>query len=287
MTTYQDADAEVRSSGDEGGIGARDFEQITRNKAVYDLKKHDYSISGWIVFPEYDMKELEIYVEDEAGNQYKKVKFLRSKDVYEYLIGTEYETEDSVRCRFKTGWDVEEDTESEDTNYYLSVYQDGDRIGRVQMMKSGFDEEADIYFTGALDTYVSKRASRKVITEGEKVVGRLNSIGSLYKATGRGFFYVGLAAYAGLTVVMVLDLRKKRYDKVNAWLIATGFGLSVIVFSMGIAVIHLTQCPAISEMYLSSAYAVLIGAELISILKCVEILLERLKNREKQVQEIY
>lgn len=287
MTTYKRANAEVRSSGEEGGIGARDFEQITRNKAVYDLKKHDYSISGWIVFPEYNRKDLKVYVEDEEGNQYKKVRFFHSEDVYEYLEGTKYETEDAAKCRFKTGWDVEDNTESEDTAYYLSVYKDGERIGKVQILKSGFQEEADIYFTGSLDTYVSKRVSSEVIAEGEKVVGRLNAIGFLYKATGRVLFYVGLVAYAGLTVIMVLNLRKKIYDKVNAWLIATGFGLSIIVFSVGIAVIDLTQCPAINEMYLSSAYAVLIGAEFISILKCVEVLMERWKNRKKQVQILH
>lgn len=84
-------------------------------------------------------------------------------------------------------------------------------------------------------------------------------------------FWLGIVCYGGLTAVMILDFRKKRYDCNNAWLVATGFGLSILVFALGISLVELTQCPAISEMYLSSAYGLLIGAESISIWKCVEL----------------
>lgn len=277
MTTYKKAHARVVSSGEQG-VGTRDFEQLTRNNVICDEQKHDYTITGWIVFPEYRWKELSVYVEDEEGNQYKEMKFKGSKDVYEYLQGTKYETKAAKKCRFRTSWDVEEGEEK--TSWYLAVYQGEKLLDRIEMLQSGFDEDADIFYTGSLDTYIYQKEGDIVIASAKAVAKRLNRIGDVYRALGQPVFWIGLVSYVVLTAAFIVDLFKKRYDKVNAWLLATGFGLSVIVFAVGIAVVDLTQCPAINEMYLSAAYAILMGAELISILKCVEMVLERIRRKK-------
>ncbi len=269
MISFQEAYARVFSSGKKNA-GVEEFEQLTRNSAVYDNQKHDYAITGWILFPEYHRKDLEIYVEDKAGKQYKKLNFIKSMDVYQKLQGTKYETEDAKHCRFQVEWNAEEYKGKEDISWYLAAYKDGELLDRVFIQLE--DIETNIFGKGCIDAYICKKENDRVIAAGEITVKRLDVITYFYQLMGRPFFWMGIISYVILTIVVILELRKKKFEQLNAWLVATGLGLSIIVFSAGIAVVHLTQCPAISEMYLSAAYAILLGAELISILKILELI---------------
>ena len=280
MTTFADVKAEVKMD-DDSGIGARDFEQLTREKAVYEKLRDDYIATGWIVFPGYSLNEVKVYVEDSKGNQYKEIKFKKSLDAYENLKGSEYETEEARKCRFNIRWDVGEEAENE--TCYLSVYQDDTLVGKVEMQENGFAPVDDFEYKGVLDTYASKGVNETVKARAENAANRLNVIGSVYSIAGRGVFYVGVVAYIILTIVMIRDLLRKKYDKVNAWLLTTGFGMSIIVFTVGIAVVDLTQCPAVNAMYLSAGYALLLATEMIAILKCIEIVIALIKKRNSKV----
>lgn len=281
MMTFADTKAEVKMD-DDSGIGARDFEQLTREKAVYEKMKDDYIATGWIVFPDYSLADLKVYVEDSNGNQFEEIKFKKSLDAYEDLKGSEYETTDARRCRFNIRWDVGED-EAKNETYYLSVYQNDTLVGKVEMQEEGFVPVGEFEYKGVLDTYASKRVNETIKSRAESAVHRLNLVGSIYSAAGKGFFYAGVAAYIILTIGMVVDFLRKKFVKVNAWLITTGFGMSIIVFAAGIAVVDLTQCPAVNAMYLSAGYALLLAAEFIAILKCVEMVLVWRKKRSHEV----
>lgn len=281
MASYAHADAQVMSSGDEDELAFRQFEEITRNKVAYDRLEHDFMAAGWIVFPEYDADKMQVYVEDEKGNQYAQVKFRRSSDVQEYLENTEYAKGNASRCRFRVEWDVKDGQEN--TQWYLAVHQEGMETGRVRIEKSGFAADTELPYTGSLDAYLSQAEGEIVLAKSNQVVGRLGVISSLYRILGPGMLWLGMICYGALTIVVILDFKKKRYGCGNAWLIATGFGLSVIVFSLGISFVELTQCPAISEMYLSSAYGILVGAQSISIWKCVELAIPAIgRNRKRK-----
>lgn len=269
MTSYAHADAQVMRSEDEDELSFRQFEELTRNRVAYAKQDYDFVAAGWIVFPEYDADKMQVFVEDAQGNQYTQVKFRRSKDVQEYLANTEYAKGNVSRCRFRTGWDGKEGQEN--PQWYLAVHQEGKESAKVQIQKSGFAAETEVPYTGSLDAYISQAEGEVVLAKSNQVVGRLGVISSFYRGLGPVMFWLGIVCYGGLTAVMILDFRKKRYDCNNAWLVATGFGLSILVFALGISLVELTQCPAISEMYLSSAYGLLIGAESISIWKCVEL----------------
>lgn len=279
MAGYVHADAQVVSSGDDDEIGFRQFEELTRNKAAYEKPKYDFVIEGWIVFPEYDGDKMHVYVEDAEGNQYAEVKFRRSKDVYNHLKDTDYAGGNISMCRFRTGWDRKEG--QDDTRWYLAVHQEGKDTARVQFKEDGFDMAANVFYTGSLDGYLSREEGDIVWAEGEKVVRRLDIISSCYRILGPVVFWIGLICYAGLTVVTFLDLKGKKFDCMNAWLIATGFGLSIVVLALGISFVELTQCPAVSEMYLSSGYGIFIGAESVSIWKCVELMIPITRKKIK------
>lgn len=279
MATFTETKAEVKADSD-GGVGARDFEQLTREKAVYAELESDYIITGWIVFPDYRLQDIKIYVEDSKGNQFKEVEFEKSLDVYENLKekGNKNEVANSAKCRFKIKWNVG-DNESENETYYLAVYQNDTCVGKIEIQESGFVPVDGFKYTGVLDTYTSKRIGENQMKRAENAVNRVNTIGNSYSTVGKNIFYVSIVAYVLLTAGMVIDLTRKKYAKVNAWLLVTGFSMSIIVFSAGIAVIDLTQCPAVNAMYLSAGYALMLAAEFIAILKCIEMFIKWKKER--------
>lgn len=270
MTSYTNANAKIEMIDEKDGIGFRQFEQLTRNKVAYNERKYDFVIEGWIVFPEYDADKMHVYVEDAQGNQYAEVKFKRSGDVYNHLKDTEYKEGNTSRCRFKTGWNNKEGQNV--TEWYLAAHQEGKDTIRARIQAEGFEIEKDAFCTGSLDAYVIGGQGDAVIARSKKAVARLDIISSIYQFLGPGMFWIAVVCYGALTVVTIMDLRKQKFDSKNAWLITTGFGLSIVVFALGISMVDLTQCPAVNEMYLSSAYAILIGAESISIWKCVDMI---------------
>ncbi len=257
-----------------------EFELLTRNKATRKLEKYenDYIMKGWIVFPDHDVDTMEVYVEDQDGKQFAEVRLQESKDIYDYLKGTKYELDDVQKCRFKAEWDI--GNENKSTEWYLSVYQDGESLVRIKADKEGFLEDEEIFYKGAVDTFIYREEQERSDAQRKRIVGRLNSIGDIYRVCGQPLFWLGLVSYVVLTAVVLKDLRKKIFRYGNAWLTATGLGLSVIVFAAGIALVDLTQCPVVDEMYLSSAYAVFISAKLISICKCAEAAIEIMQERK-------
>ncbi len=282
MNTYEGAYARGFTRKKWVGSNA-EFELLTRNKAARRWKKyqHDYTMKGWIVFPQYDVDTLELYVEDRDGNQYTKVELQESKDIYDYLKGTKYELDKIQKCRFKAEWDIENGEKAAEC--YLSVYQNGKKLVKIKVDKEGFLEDEEIFYKGAIDTYAYKKDQERSNVLRKRIVGRLNAIGNLYRAGGQPLFWLGLAAYVILTAVVIRDLRKKNFRYGNAWLVATGLGLSIIVFAAGIALVDLTQCPVIDEMYLSSAYAIFTSVKLISICKCAEAAIEVMQGRKSNL----
>lgn len=277
MASFGGAQAEVKMD-DDSGVGARDFEQLTREKAVYEDLQNDYMATGWIVFPDYNLQEVQVYVEDSEGNQFEEIKFKKSLDAYENLKSKGGAAEDARKCRFNIKWNVGENEASNEI-YYLSVYQDNKLVGKVEMQEEGFVSIDEFDYTGVLDTYASRRVNENIKSTAENAVARVNAIGNIYSETGTVFFYVGIASYVILSIGMVVDLLRKKYEKVNAWLLTTGFAMSIIVFATGIAVVDLTQCPAVNAMYLSAGYGLLLVVEMIPILKCAEMIAACLRKR--------
>ena len=259
-------------------------ERVTGNTHAHLKAKHDYAIAGWILFPDYDGQKMSVYIEDEKGNRYKRIRFKSSEDVYEFLKGTGRDLKSARKCRFHTGWDAEDSTEN--TVWYLGLYEKdqadsakvGERKARIQIGKDGFIGEGTVEFDGALDVYNSQKDRERVENAAVMPVQRLNLIRVFYRATGKVMFWFGILAYAVLTIVVLRGLRRKTYEYVNPWLIVTGLSLSVLVLAFGIAYVDLTQCPAIKTHYLSSGYPLIISAELISLCKCAELLAVHLQR---------
>ena len=264
--TYVASFQEVSSRQDvfsaENVTGVLSFENLTRNHAAYEPGDHDYYLSGWIFYPGYDLSKLDVYVEDEAGNRYEALTFAKSEDV-----GGTYEGEASAaNCRFVVEWDKKDNTAG--SAYVLCAYEGDNLISKVAVSASGFTLTDGSDFQGSVDTYIDYIKADTVYQSTGRAVERLNHIADIYKFAGIWVNGAGILAYILFTVGFVLDLRKKCYQNVNAWLVVTGILLSLMILFIGVTVTHLEQCPAIGYMYLSSGYALLMTASLVSIYQC-------------------
>lgn len=313
MASYRKTSARLYSAENkktEASVKA--FERIARNANVPHSHKHDYAIEGWIVFPEYEGQKLNVYVEDEDGRRYKKLKFKKSEDVYTYLKDEYPELESARKCHFRTGWNIEDG--KKDTSWYLGVYLADTAVGgkkqrakssldkereqeaglpnlgneqkvaSVQIEETGFVSVSGTEFMASLDMYSSRQDEGSRAAVGVMAVKRLNRIRMLYRANGSNLLQISLFAYGVLTAIFLWGLRKKDYRCVNVWLIVTGLGLSVLVLAAGIAYVDLTQCPAIKTLYLSSGYPLLMSAELISLCKCAEMAICQVKKVREKTQ---
>lgn len=267
MTSYRKTRARIISRK-KRVANNQEFVQLTRTREAYYRQKYDYWLEGWIVFPEYEGKHLDVYVEDKEGNQYRKLKFRESGDVYGFLKGKNTILKSAKRCRLKEGWDIQ-DTDTK-MSFYLAVYLNKQEVARLPIMDNGFGENKDISFISTIDSYSYKEEADASERSSMRAAMRLNAIGKLYRAGGGLMFWLGVISYLILTFVVIRDLRGFKFYHMDPWLISTGLGLSILVFAAGIALVDLTQCPAVSTMYLSSGYPILLAAELISLCKCLE-----------------
>lgn len=270
------------------------FERITGDRNAHLKLEHDYEIAGWIVFPEYDGQNLNVYVEDEKGSRYQKMRFKESMDVYERQKSLGIELESAKKCHFDTVWEAKES--AGDTAWYLGVYDTGQpdkgsaaagqKLGRVRIGKGALVPEGDMTIDAVLDAYECRKDRETAEAAAKLPAGRLNAIGAFYRVSGTAMFWLGGLAYVILTAGFIRGLCRREFELVNSWLIVTGFSLSVFVLALGIAYVDLTQCPAIMTHYMSSGYPLLISVEAISLLKCAELAFSWIRGvRKKEEQD--
>lgn len=251
---------------EEDMMGSQSFELVTGNHAYYGKVSADYRCVGWIAYPHYNRTKLKVYIEDGKGNKIKKIKFTRSRDVkrlYHKIRGTEM-------CRFNEQWDYH----GEGT-FYVTAYQGRKRIARSRIQPEGFMENWGEACIGNIDGFYSKKDLQGNHASAERAVARCNFVFYLYRGMGSFLAWTGVGAYVVFTIFAVREWIRRTYDSLNAWLVVTGIGLSLLVLFAGIAVTHLENCPSISYMYLSAAYPLFNLAAMLSIIKCMESIYQR------------
>lgn len=290
VASHRDMYSDTCALEEDDLIGSQGFEDITREKSYHGPMEADYYCVGWIAFPKYDIKDLEVYVEDQAGNQYGQLEFMESEDV-----GKQYsEVKGTDNCRFELKWDYI--GEKEQPQFFIAAYQNGTQVVRAGFSKEGFLEKDEEVLIGAIDGMFQNEELQENHGAAQRAVERCNVVYQIYHAVGSVLNWAGLATYAGFTLLAVWGwfqnramLRKAENSSppqedncstINAWLVVTGIYLSLLVLFAGVAVTHLQNCPAISYMYLSSAYPLLNLAAMLSILKCGEMVFQQIKRRK-------
>ena len=288
VASHRDMYSDTCALEKESLIGSQAFEVVTRGRSYYKPMDTDYYCVGWVAYPGYDLKELEVYIEDEAGNRMGQIEFNKSEDVeelYSEVKGTE-------QCRFDLEWDYE-GTEAS-PQFYIVGY-DGDK----QIARNGFNEngllDADKKICiGSIDGYFNNDKIQENHKAAERAVNRCNFVYNIYHAGGNILAWAGLLSYAVFTVLALWGWFQKRggartgrscqrqaeCHAGNAWLVITGILLSLLVLFAGVAVTHLQNCPSISYMYLSASYPLFNLAAMLSILKCAEMIYQQVQRRK-------
>jgi hypothetical protein len=249
--------------------GVLPFETLTRNHAVYQSGDHDYYMSGWLFYPGYDLSKLKVYVEDNDGDKLQKVDFVKSADIGKLFS----DQVSATKCRFVILWNSKD--HKPDETYYVCSYDGEKMISKTAISSTGFEMQDSTAFHGAVDSYINYIKLNHYAEMSKQAVARMNVIASCYQAVGLVINSAGIVAYLLFTVRFFYDVKKKRYENVNAWLIVTGMLLSLQILFFGIAVTDLQQCPTIQYMYLGSGYALLMTAAITSIYHCVKRVLQR------------
>lgn len=129
----------------------------------------------------------------------------------------------------------------ETVNYAVDIPDDADGIRRFEAFTNNLavgnteDTNAD---------YITKYA--------EKYVERLNFIGNIYQISGAVIAIIAFICYIIMTMKLIKS--KDKSDTLDAWLLITGVGLSLVVLILGVSYNHITSCYSKYYMYLSGAY---------------------------------
>lgn len=255
MVSFQDAMPEMKYSGIDKET--MKFEQITGNFAVFEKLQYDYACRGWILFTDERTQNYKMYLENNAGEKIQEVEFVESGDVAAIFP----DLSAAKNCRYSINWKKD----GVEQNYYLVAYQEDEMIGKVKLTLQGYENVGNTSFEGSMESSYSNEGRDENREKAQKTVGRLQVISNCYQKAGKYIFGLGVLCYIGYTINTIIQIRKKQYGEVNAWLVITGIGLSVIVLCAGIAATELEKCPAIKCMYLGSGYPLLSAFAIMSI----------------------
>ncbi len=81
VASHQQMFSDVCEVSEKSMIGSQGFEILTRERAYYADMETDYYCVGWILYPQYDLNHLKVYVEDAQGKQLEEIEFKKSLDV--------------------------------------------------------------------------------------------------------------------------------------------------------------------------------------------------------------
>ncbi len=253
--------------------GSQRFELLTRNHAYYGMFDTDYYCVGWAAFPQYDLKELKVYIENAEGHQFVQLDFEESPDVKEKYP----QAEGAEKCRYVAEWDG---GGKENTDFFLVAYEKEQQVVKARITQTGLADVSEEECVGSIDGFFQQGGQQMIRQEAQKAADRCNIVYNIYHFFCPILALAGAAAYAVFTVLSVLEWRKRQYDTVNLWLIITGIGLSLLILFLGVAVTHLEKCPAISYMYLSAAYPMLNLAAMLSLAGCAAVVMRLVQKKE-------
>lgn len=106
----------------------------------------------------------------------------------------------------------------------------------------------------------------------------INGIIVSYKVINICLVAVGLLSYVVISIKMIIELFKKKYDLVENWVVTSGVLGAVITLIIGIAYITVTTFHAMYVIYLCATYVLLIVFSVISIYTLYENLIKKTKK---------
>lgn len=287
-TTYEDMETLIYlySEPDENG-GNLLFERMTGDKTVWH-ESNMIEMAGWYVV--YDgMEHVTLQAEAEDGSILETVEFTESEDIAAYLDGQGKHVPGVDRCRFHLKFYVEDKTRP----VYLKSYREGELLDTFELGtgSEGFDKEGSRL---NLDWYWDVPERHGLLADINYKGSILNGIRQVYRYTGGLLAAFSFLAWLWISFEFLRGLYTKRLGKkkvykertavrrndraigslaennqlLEEWLVLTSLLFSYLVLLGGISYSEISGWNAILYWYLSGAYPVMIGFEVLALLFC-------------------
>lgn len=241
------------SEPDENG-GDLLFERITGDKTVWH-ESNMIEMAGWYVAYE-GMEGVTLQAETSDGAVHEAVEFSDSGDIASYLKGQGRNVSGAEKCRFHLKLYVEDKTQP----VYLNAYRDGKRLDTYELGSSvdGFESENSRL---NLDWYWDVPERHGLLADISYKGAVLNGIRQVYRYSGSVLAALG---FVGWLVISAWLLRGKKL--LDEWLVLTSLLFSYLVLLGGISYSEISGWNAILYWYLSGAYPVMTGFEILALI---------------------
>ncbi len=241
------------SEPDENG-GNLLFERITGDKTVWH-ESNMIEMAGWYVAYE-GMEGVTLQAETSDGAVLGTVEFSDSGDIASYLKGQGRNVSGAEKCRFHLKLYVEDKTQP----VYLNAYRDEKRLDTYELGSSvdGFESENSRL---NLDWYWDVPERHGLLADISYKGAALNGIRQVYRYTGGVLAALG---FVGWLVISAWLLRGKKL--LDEWLVLTSLLFSYLVLLGGISYSEISGWNAILYWYLSGAYPVMTGFEILALI---------------------
>ncbi len=104
----------------------------------------------------------------------------------------------------------------------------------------------------------------------------------IYRVTGLLLFIIGVISYLVVVVKMTIDLKNKKYDKVEKFIVSSGVIGLLFTLIVGIAYNEVATAYSIKVLYLCGAYPLMSIFSVISIIYCISCFYQKeVENSEK------
>ncbi len=230
--------------------------------------------SGWAFAYDNDLK-LKAFVCDAEGNVLLSVPFVSGKDVSDYFVSMGLNYANAINCRFSftlEGYDLSSGIKlrftSQDGAVYRELPLDGSATG-------GSDGE----FQYAIDKLDIEQPNQSPQMFFSHFAGRANFVTKIYQSLGGALAVLSLLAYLGLSVILIMKLRRKALPNVfPVWLSLTAIALSFLVFVLCMCYMTATTFFAGVYLYLGSAYVLFLMFSALAIFGFFNIILDFCKE---------
>lgn len=298
-TTYEEMETLIYlySEPDENG-GNLLFERITGDKTVWH-ESNMIEMAGW--YAVYDgMEQVTLQAETEDGAVLGTVEFTESEDIAAYLEGQGRKVPGAEKCRFHLKIYVEDKSQP----IYLKSYRGGELLDTYELGTGNEGFETDNSRLN-LDWYWDVPERHGLLADINYKGTILNGIRQVYRYTGGVLAVLSFLAWLWISFQFLRNscigkLRKKegykgqmavcRNDRIigshgeqdhlrDEWLVLTSLLFSYLVLLGGISYSEISGWNAILYWYLSGAYPVMVGFEILALLFCGRRLpIEKIRN---------
>ncbi|GHU87089.1 hypothetical protein FACS189476_01840 [Spirochaetia bacterium] len=249
----------------------RMMEVITNSLVTYpETQEH---ITGWIISYN-DKTKVEAMIfknNSEIARLYRN----GGEDVFQHFFRQGYDIENAHNSRFDSTFKLND-------NLIMVITLDGIEVEHVSLdgsvrrgggVDAGYEWTIDFLSSVDYRDIIEKTSAPRI-----KI---LNIIAGIYSRFGLALFLLGVVCYVFLTIRFVFSIGKRNLPKtlLESWLILTGIICSALVLIGGVAYTEISAFYAISSLYLSAAYPLVTGFEMLSILFCAEFLLQKGKRQ--------